>query len=166
MPAAWRAGVQVTLLDHRLAAAEISPAPSRLTPQFLVRPTTPAAGVFRGGLRAAFRERYPATLFGNMYGMTDVGVIATDLSGRHAPAVQPAPGLLTINGRLDSQVSIGGLKVDLTAEEIQSDLGERLAAYKRPRPLYVLGDFPRTATGKIFQNPAALRSAARDAAVR
>lgn len=32
-----------------------------------------AAGVFRGGLRDAFRERYPATLFGNMYGMTESG---------------------------------------------------------------------------------------------
>ena len=84
-----------------------------------------------------------------------------------AAAGQPgAAGLLTINGRLDSQVSIGGLKVDLTAEEIQADLGERLVAYKRPRPPYVLGDFPRTATGKIVQDPAALRSVARDAAVR
>ncbi|MEU7752340.1 class I adenylate-forming enzyme family protein [Micromonospora sp. NPDC049101] len=394
MLAAWRAGAQVTLLDHRLAAAEISQALSRLTPQFLVRPTTPVAGVFRGfyevesdvvaqpgglpaatphvlyqlssgstgpskiigrtaaslvaevrryarlddfprpgervvllgsivhvlglvggllyalaarvrlviparvkadavlaaitaedlpttvigvpfhaemlasvqnpgatprfhrmitagelvrgGLRDAFRERYPATLLGNMYGMTEVGVIATDLSGRHTPAVSPAPGmevsvvagqvlvrtetspyvgpvdpsrwvdgwlrtrdagtfdaatgLLTINGRLDSQVSIGGLKVDLaeveavlaglpgvtsaivlydkiimayvtvaggrTAEEIQADLGERLAAYKRPRSLRVLGDLPRTATGKIVRDPAALRSVARDAAVR
>ncbi|WP_444947582.1 AMP-binding protein [Micromonospora ureilytica] len=73
MLAAWRAGAQVTLLDHRLAAAEISQALSRLTPQFLARPTTLAAGVFRGGLRDAFRERYPATLLGTMYGMTEAG---------------------------------------------------------------------------------------------
>jgi acyl-coenzyme A synthetase/AMP-(fatty) acid ligase len=100
---------------------------------------------------------------GTMYGMTEVGVIATDLSGRTAPAVTPAPGmslrvadgelllrlpaspyiglvddtrwadgwlhtrdaaciddatgLVTILGRLDSQVSVGGLKVDLTEVE-------------------------------------------------
>jgi 3-hydroxy-4-methylanthranilate adenylyltransferase len=98
-----------------------------------------------------------------MYGMTEVGMIATDLSGRHRPAVAPAPGmalrvedgellvqaaaspyiglidpgrwsggwlrtkdaatidaatgLVTILGRLDSQVAIGGLKVDLTEVE-------------------------------------------------
>ncbi len=98
-----------------------------------------------------------------MYGMTELGVIATDLSGLHRPAVAPAPGitvrvrdgelqvkmdaspyvglidptrwdggwlhtrdaatidpatgLVTILGRLDSQVSIGGLKVDLTEVE-------------------------------------------------
>jgi hypothetical protein len=120
------------------------------------------------GLVAEVRRhpRLPATPLGNMYGTTEVGVIATDLSGRLAPAVQPTPGPLTINGRLDSQVSIGGLKVDLTAEEIQADLGERLAAYKRPRSPYVLGDFPRTTTDKIVQGPVALRSVARDAAVR
>ena len=28
-----------------------------------------------------------------MYGMTEVGVIATDLFGEHRPAVLPAPGL-------------------------------------------------------------------------
>ena len=98
-----------------------------------------------------------------MYGMAELGVIATDLSGRLRPAVAPAPGmtlrvddgellvamaaspyvgltdparwsdgwlrtrdaasidpatgLVTILGRLDSQVSIGGLKVDLTEVE-------------------------------------------------
>jgi acyl-coenzyme A synthetase/AMP-(fatty) acid ligase len=100
---------------------------------------------------------------GSMYGMTELGVIATDLSGRDAPAVTPAPGmslrvadgellvkmpaspyigliddtrwadgwlrtrdaatideetgLVTILGRLDSQISVGGLKVDLTEVE-------------------------------------------------
>jgi acyl-coenzyme A synthetase/AMP-(fatty) acid ligase len=95
--------------------------------------------------------------------MTEIGVIATDLAGKHAPsvepthgmdvradagelrirmaespyvglsdptrfddgwlrtkdaaAVDPATGLLTILGRLDSQISIGGLKVDLTEVE-------------------------------------------------
>ncbi len=104
---------------------------------------------------------------GSMYGMTELGVIATDLSGSLAPAVAPAPGMrlrvedgellvamtaspyiglvdetrwvdgwlhtkdaatmdeqtghVTIRGRLDSQVSIGGLKVDLT--EVEQTLG-------------------------------------------
>ncbi|MFE9427074.1 class I adenylate-forming enzyme family protein [Kitasatospora sp. NPDC006697] len=109
-----------------------------------------------------FTERYGATL-GTMYGMTEVGVIATDLRGTHRPRLAPAPGmeleildgqilirtaespyvgltdptrwvdgllrtkdagtldpadgLLTVHGRLDSQVSIGGLKVDLLEVE-------------------------------------------------
>ncbi|WP_409074431.1 class I adenylate-forming enzyme family protein [Micromonospora chalcea] len=110
----------------------------------------------------AFTDRYGVPL-GNMYGMTEVGVIGTDLYGRHRPAIAPAPGievrerdgelwvscpanpyvgladpsrwadgwlhtrdagvvdpdtgLVTIKGRLDSQVSVGGLKVDLTEVE-------------------------------------------------
>ncbi|MCZ7437179.1 class I adenylate-forming enzyme family protein [Micromonospora sp. WMMC241] len=110
----------------------------------------------------AFTDRYGVPL-GNMYGMTEVGVIGTDLHGRHRPAIAPAPGirvreqdgelwvscpanpyvgladptrwadgwlhtrdagtvdpetgLVTIRGRLDSQVSVGGLKVDLTEVE-------------------------------------------------
>ncbi|WP_370013480.1 class I adenylate-forming enzyme family protein [Micromonospora sp. B006] len=110
----------------------------------------------------AFIDRYGVPL-GNMYGMTEVGVIGTDLYGRHRPAIAPAPGirvreqdgelwvscpdnpyvgladptrwsdgwlhtrdagvvdpdtgLVTIKGRLDSQVSVGGLKVDLTEVE-------------------------------------------------
>jgi acyl-coenzyme A synthetase/AMP-(fatty) acid ligase len=118
----------------------------------LVRPT----------VREAFAARWPVPL-GNMYGMTEAGVIATDLFGQHRPALAPAPGmalraeggevllstdaspyvglsdptrwvdgwlhtrdagdvdpqtgLVTIRGRLDSQVSVGGLKVDLTEVE-------------------------------------------------
>lgn len=110
----------------------------------------------------AFVDRYGVRL-GNMYGMTEVGVIATDLFARHRPAIMPAPGipvreengelligmpaspyvglsdptrwadgwlhtrdagtvdpdtgLVTVHGRLDSQVSVGGLKVDLTEVE-------------------------------------------------
>jgi acyl-coenzyme A synthetase/AMP-(fatty) acid ligase len=113
-------------------------------------------------LRRSFADRYPVPL-GNMYGMTEVGVIATDLFGEHDPALRPAPGmtvrevagqllvataaspyvgrtepgrwadgwlstkdagtvdrstgLMTVRGRLDSQVSVGGLKVDLTEVE-------------------------------------------------
>src|SRR5262249_55486229 len=110
----------------------------------------------------AFTSGYGVPL-GSMYGMTELGVIATDLSGKLAPAVAPAPGMrlrvcdgelqaampaspyivlvdetrwtggwlstsaaaamdpqtghVTILGRLDSQVSVGGLKVDLTEVE-------------------------------------------------
>lgn len=114
----------------------------------------------------AFEQKYGVPL-GNMYGMTEVGVIGTDLYGRHRPAIRPAPGidvrtvdgelqiartespylglsdparwsdgwlrtrdagvvdpetrLVSIKGRLDSQVSVGGLKVDLT--EVEYTLG-------------------------------------------
>ncbi|HET9143213.1 class I adenylate-forming enzyme family protein [Actinophytocola sp.] len=115
---------------------------------------------------AAFTEKYRVPL-GNMWGMTEVGVIATDLFGEHRPALRPAPGLdvierdgqllvsrpqspyvglsdptrwadgwlhtkdagtvdpdtglVTVQGRLDSQISVGGLKVDLT--EVEATLG-------------------------------------------
>jgi acyl-coenzyme A synthetase/AMP-(fatty) acid ligase len=175
-----------------------------------------------------------------MYGMTEIGVIATDLSGVLWPSVRPAPGieaaveggelrlamaaspylglsdptrfadgwlrtrdaatidpttgLVTILGRLDSQISVGGLKVDLTeveqtlaalsavaevvvvydgdieaylafsgdstVDDIQPVITSELAAFKRPRRLHVLDRLPRTATGKLVRNPAALREAA------
>lgn len=187
----------------------------------------------------SFAEKYPAVALGIMYGMTEVGVIATDLKGEHRPALAPAPGmvlraedgqltiarprtpyvgstapgrwadgwlytkdagtvaadtgLVTVTGRLDSQVSIAGLKVDLTeveqtlvelpgvteavvlfddgieaylavAEEhtvgeIADELNGRLAAYKRPRQLYLLPKLPRTASGKVVRDLAALRAA-------
>lgn len=111
----------------------------------------------------AFADKYPAVPLGIMYGMTEVGVIATDLKGENRPALAPAPGmvlreeggqvmiarsrspyvgttapgrwvdgwlctkdagtvaedtgLVTVIGRQDSQVSISGLKVDLTDVE-------------------------------------------------
>ncbi|GAA4473236.1 class I adenylate-forming enzyme family protein [Phytohabitans houttuyneae] len=116
----------------------------------------------RPAVREAFAARWSVPL-GNMYGMTEAGVIATDLFGQNRPALAPAPGmtlraeggevllaaeaspyvglsdptrwvdgwlhtrdagevdphtgLVTIRGRLDSQVSVGGLKVDLTEVE-------------------------------------------------
>jgi acyl-coenzyme A synthetase/AMP-(fatty) acid ligase len=121
-----------------------------------------AGELTRPWVRPAFAAGYEVPL-GNMYGMTELGVIATDLLGELAPAVAPAPGMrlrvvegelqiamaaspyiglvdetrwvdgwlhtrdaavmddatgnVTILGRLDSQVSIGGLKVDLTEVE-------------------------------------------------
>jgi acyl-coenzyme A synthetase/AMP-(fatty) acid ligase len=121
-----------------------------------------AGELVRPWLPGAFASRYGVPL-GTMYGMTELGVIATDLDGRGHPALAPAPGmslrvaagellvkmpaspyiglvddtrwvdgwlhtrdaatiepatgLVTILGRLDSQISVGGLKVDLTEVE-------------------------------------------------
>ena len=121
-----------------------------------------AGELIRPWLPGAFTDRYKVPL-GTMYGMTELGVIATDLDGRTHPALAPAPGmslrvadgellvkmpaspyigliddtrwadgwlrtrdaavideatgLVTIMGRLDSQISVGGLKVDLTEVE-------------------------------------------------
>ena len=123
---------------------------------------TTGGELVRADVRDGFVDRYGVRL-GNMYGMTEVGVIATDLFGAHRPAVLPAPGLtvreeggelhismaaspylgvqepdrwsdgwlhtkdagsvdprtglVRVLGRRDSQVSVGGLKVDLTEVE-------------------------------------------------
>jgi acyl-coenzyme A synthetase/AMP-(fatty) acid ligase len=123
---------------------------------------TTGGELVRAQVHDAFTARYGIRL-GSMYGMTEVGVIATDLFGRDRPALTPAPGitlreaggelliareqspylgpgdparwsdgwlhtkdsgtvdphtgLVRVLGRLDSQVSIGGLKVDLTEVE-------------------------------------------------
>ena len=186
----------------------------------------------------SFEEKYGVPL-GNMYGMTEVGVIGTDLYGEHRPAIRPAPGievravdgelhvrrpespylglsdpsrwsdgwlhtrdagvidpetgLVSIKGRLDSQVSVGGLKVDLTeveytlgtlrgveaavvafdgaitayvqlnarrtVSELETELAQRLATYKRPRTLHVLNQLPRTTTGKLVRDLTTLRKA-------
>ena len=53
---------------------------------------TTGGELVRADVHAAFVDRYGVRL-GNMYGMTEVGVIATDLFGAHRPAVMPAPGL-------------------------------------------------------------------------
>ncbi len=140
--------------------AELMTADARPLPQ-LVRMVV-AGELTRPWVAGAFTAGYAVPL-GSMYGMTELGVIATDLTGRLAPAVAPAPGMrlrvrdgelqvamaaapyvglvdesrwvggwlhtrdaatmdpatgyVTILGRLDSQVSIGGLKVDLTEVE-------------------------------------------------
>ncbi|CAL9629356.1 2-succinylbenzoate--CoA ligase [Streptomyces sp. enrichment culture] len=116
----------------------------------------------RADVHERFTRGYGAGL-GVMYGMTEAGVIATDLTGATRPGLTPAPGmrirvedgqillalpdtpyvgladptrfvdgwlhtrdagvldeatgLLTVSGRLDSQVSVGGLKVDLSEVE-------------------------------------------------
>lgn len=206
----------------------------------MLRRMVVAGELVRPGLPALFTGRYGVPL-GTMYGMTETGVIATDLDGTLHPAKRPvhgmrmrlmkgelqlgaaaspypglddptrwsdgwlhtrdaaeldeAGGLVTVLGRLDSQVSIGGLKVDLTEVEqtltalpevreavvvfdggaieaylatevdadltlLQTGLARRLAAYKRPRRLALLPVLPRTATGKLLRDPAALRDAA------
>ncbi|WP_432908102.1 class I adenylate-forming enzyme family protein [Micromonospora matsumotoense] len=134
--------------------------PDRPLPQF-TRMTT-GGELVPPAVVQAFTDRHGVPL-GNMYGMTEVGVIGTDLHGSHRPAIAPAPGievresdgelliscpaspyvglsdpdrwadgwlrtrdagtvdpvtgLVTVRGRLDSQVSVGGLKVDLTEVE-------------------------------------------------
>ena len=206
---------------------------------------TTGGELVRAGVYEAFVDRYGVRL-GNMYGMTEVGVIATDLFGRDRPALRSAPGLtlreadgelhlampaspylgepdpsrwsdgwlhtrdagtldpesglVRILGRRDSQVSVGGLKVDLTevehtladlpevaaavvvfdkaveayvvlrepdslpaVEAVEKQLGDRLAAYKRPRVLHVVERLPRTATGKLVRNSAVLRETSRAA---
>ncbi|MFJ2775329.1 class I adenylate-forming enzyme family protein [Kitasatospora sp. NPDC087315] len=199
-----------------------------------------AGELVRPGLPDLFTARYGVPL-GTMYGMTELGVIATDLTAGLHPAKEPVAGMelrmvegelqirtaaspypglddptrwsdgwlhtrdaavldratgrVTVLGRRDSQVSIGGLKVDLTEVEqtlaalpgvreavvvfdagaveaylaveegadpalVQDGLAGRLAAYKRPRRLAFLPLLPRTATGKLLRDPAALRDAA------
>jgi acyl-coenzyme A synthetase/AMP-(fatty) acid ligase len=121
-----------------------------------------AGELVRPGVPGRFSARFGVPL-GTMYGMTEYGMIATDLSGTNWPSVEPAhgvevgaengelriampaspyigledpkrfadgwlrtkdaatvdavTGMVTILGRLDSQISVGGLKVDLTEVE-------------------------------------------------
>lgn len=147
------------------------------TPVPNLRGAIVAGEMIRPGLPDAFRARLGVPL-GTMYGMTEVGVIATDLDGRRHPSVlpcvevravagelrvrresspylglsdptrwaggwlrtrdaatvDPATGEVTIRGRLDSQVSIGGLKVDLTEVE------QTLAALPEVAEVVVLHD--------------------------
>jgi acyl-coenzyme A synthetase/AMP-(fatty) acid ligase len=129
-----------------------------------------AGELVRPGVPGRFLDRFGVPL-GTMYGMTEYGMIATDLSGANWPSVEPAhgvevsaeggelrlampaspyigladpkrfadgwlrtkdaatvdavTGMVTILGRLDSQISVGGLKVDLTeVEQTLADLPE------------------------------------------
>ncbi len=128
----------------------------------MLKRMTTGGELVRAEVWQRFTDRYHVPL-GNMYGMTEVGVIGTDLFARHRPSIMPAPGiemredegellikmpsspyiglsdpsrwvdgwlrtkdagtvdpvsgLVTVRGRLDSQVSVGGLKVDLTEVE-------------------------------------------------
>jgi acyl-coenzyme A synthetase/AMP-(fatty) acid ligase len=217
-------------LELLASGAVASPLPG------LKRMTT-GGELVRPALHDAFTGRYGVPL-GTMYGMTEVGVIATDMVGAHRPALEPAPGitiaaragelviqlpaspyvgatdptryvdgwlhtrdagtvdggLVTVHGRHDSQVSVGGLKVDLTEVEqtlaalpgvaavvvvydrgieayaettdpagVTRALAALLAPYKRPRHLHAVERLPRTATGKLVRDPAALRLTASEA---
>ncbi|MET8366791.1 class I adenylate-forming enzyme family protein [Micromonospora sp. NPDC049580] len=139
--------------------------PSGPLPQ--LRRMTTGGELVPAAVAQAFTDRYGVPL-GNMYGMTEVGVIGTDLHGAHRPSIAPAPGievretdgelrvscpaspyvglsdptrwadgwlhtrdagivdaesgLVTVRGRLDSQVSVGGMKVDLT--EVEATVAE------------------------------------------
>ncbi|CAL9608032.1 p-hydroxybenzoic acid--AMP ligase FadD22 [Nocardiopsis dassonvillei] len=141
-------------VDLLSSVSEPPPLPS-------LRAVATAGEVPAEGLARAFGERYGLSL-GNLYGMTEVGLIAVDPLGRaHPSAGRPLPGTrvrteagellvscpadpyleggsgrwadgwlrtrdagavgpggeVTVLGRLDSQVSVGGLKVDLTEVE-------------------------------------------------
>jgi acyl-coenzyme A synthetase/AMP-(fatty) acid ligase len=156
---------------------------------------------------AAFVDRYRVPL-GNMWGMTEVGMIATDLSGEHRPALVPAPGLevaehegellirrpetpyvglsdparwadgwlrtrdagrvdqdtglVTVLGRLDSQISVGGLKVDLT--EVEATVGtvpgvaEAVVLYDDVITAYVRVTPPATAAATVAATVAAVEA--------
>jgi len=141
-----------------LLAAVADPPPTPMLERMIV-----AGEPVRPAVPAAFTARYGVPL-GTMYGMTETGVIATDLDGALRPAHRPVHGMrlrvvdgelwigasrspylgagdpqrwsdgwlrtrdaaeldpdggrLTVLGRRDSQVSIGGLKVDLTEVEL------------------------------------------------
>lgn len=147
-----------------LLAAVHQPPPTPMLARMIV-----AGEIVRPAVPPAFRARYRVPL-GTMYGMTELGVIATDLDGTTHPALTPAhghelavrqgelhirrpdnpylgavtpdrwsdgwlhtrdaaeidpdTGRIVILGRLDSQVSVGGLKVDLNeVEQTLRDVG-------------------------------------------
>lgn len=234
--AAVTAGERPTMLLGVPFHAELLTADPRPLPQ--LTKMVVAGELTRPWVRPAFTAGYGVPL-GNMYGMTELGVIATDLLGELAPSVAAAPGIalrvvdgelqvamaaspyiglvdetrwvdgwlhtrdaavmdqetgqVTILGRLDSQVSIGGLKVDLTEVEqticalpqvtacvvsyddaieaylvltegteiadVGAAIAGQLAAYKRPRRMYVLAELPRTATGKNVRDRKVLQAA-------
>lgn len=258
---ALHAGAQLVIPERMTAAGILSAIAAGTTPTTVIGvpfhaelltavaepPALPAlarmivAGeLTRPGLPEAFTARYSVPL-GSMYGMTELGVIATDLTGELRPELEPTDrlqlreqdgelhirmpqtpylgatdpgrwsdgwlhtrdaarldldsGRLTILGRRDSQVSIGGLKVDLTeveqtlsqvkgvtaavlvfeagaieayvtldegasAEDVRAELATQVASFKMPRHLRVLPEMPRTSTGKLLRDPAALRRAA------
>jgi acyl-coenzyme A synthetase/AMP-(fatty) acid ligase len=157
---------------------------------------TTGGELIRGPVREAFVHTYGVRL-GNMYGMTEVGVIATDLFWQHWPSLAPAPGirvgespsgelliglpaspyvglsdptrfaggwlhtrdagrvdpatgLITVLGRLDSQVSVGGLKVDLTEVEqtiaALPDVAAAVVVYDQAIEAYVAATDPAAAT--------------------
>jgi acyl-coenzyme A synthetase/AMP-(fatty) acid ligase len=217
----------ISLLNSTVAAR----APRQLRRMITGGELVPAATA------AGFVDRFRVPL-GNMYGMTEVGVIGTDLDGSHRPSVRPAPGitvrarngeleiaraaspylgdpvserwsdgwlrtrdagtvdegtgLVTILGRLDSQVTIGGLQVDLAeveasigalpgvvaavvlfdeaivaylqlepgcrVEDVEARLAGQLARFKQPQVYQVFERFPRTTTGKLVRDRAALRA--------
>ncbi|MGW4743134.1 class I adenylate-forming enzyme family protein [Nocardia xishanensis] len=152
-------------------------------------------------LRELFTDTFAADL-GVMYGMTETGVLATDLRGADLPEFSPAPGIqirerdgellvalanspyvgpvdpgrwsegwlhtrdagrvdtgtgrVTVLGRRDSQVSVRGLKVDLT--EIEQTLADipgvdaAVVLYEGAIEAYVVGDLTHTDLSAILNH--------------
>jgi acyl-coenzyme A synthetase/AMP-(fatty) acid ligase len=65
--------------------------------------------------------------------------------------------VVTYDGGIDAYLVLSQGSSLADAEIAMSD---QLAAYKRPRHVYVLPELPRTATGKIVRDKAVLRAAA------
>src|SRR6185437_14044836 len=101
------------------------------------------------------------------------------LRTKDAGSIDPATGLVTILGRLDSQVTIGALPGVVAAivvldeaivaylqladghrvEDVEDELSSRLASYKRPQVWHALPELPRTTTGKLVRDRNVLRTA-------
>jgi len=47
----------------------------------------------------------------------------------------------------------------VTADDVRADLAQQVAAFKLPRHIRVLPQLPRTSTGKLLRDAAALRKA-------
>jgi acyl-coenzyme A synthetase/AMP-(fatty) acid ligase len=160
-----------------------------------------AGEMMRPRLAESFEQRFGLPL-GEIYGMTETGLLASDLTGRNRPAtgwpapgievrvdegelsvrlarnpylagaaagrwadgwlrtrdaasIDPRTGLIRLYGRTDSQVSVGGLKVDLTEVE------HELAAVAGVRAAVVVMDRVIVAFAELTPGtePAAVRDA-------
>ena len=76
------------------------------------------------------------------------------LDGRLVPAREAADAARAAFEELTRDSADEG-----TRQRIEAALSDRLAAYKRPRSYHFLEQLPRTATGKLVRDKAALHAA-------